>query len=53
MITIYVFLIALGWKDYSKTRQDLSNLCKKSVSSSFCPVINYWYKQALSKMGDL
>ena len=53
MITIYVFLIALRWKDYSINIQDLSSLYKKSMAFSFCPVINYWYEQALSKMGDL
>ena len=47
MISIYVFLIAHWWKDYSMDMQDLSNLYKRSMVFSFCPVINYWYEQAL------
>ena len=43
MITIYVFLLALGWKDYSRNMQDLINSYKKSMAFSFCPLINYWY----------
>ena len=46
MITVYVFLLALGWKDYSMNIKDLSNLYKRSMVFSFCPMINYWYEQA-------
>ena len=46
MITIYAFLFPLGLKDYSMNIKDLSNLYKRSMVFSFCPVINYWYEQA-------
>ena len=39
IITIYVFLFALGLKDYSMSIQDLSNLYKRSMVSSFSLVI--------------
>ena len=39
IITIYVFLFALGLKDYNMSIQDLSNFYKRSMVSSFSPVI--------------
>ena len=39
IITIYVFLFALGLKDYNMIIQDLSNFYKRSMVSSFSPVI--------------
>ena len=39
IITIYVFLFALGLKDYSMSIQDLSNFYKRSMVSSFSLVI--------------
>ena len=39
IITIYVFLFVLGLKDYNMSIQDLSNFYKRSMVSSFSPVI--------------
>ena len=50
MITIYVFLNAFGMKGYSMNARDLSNLYKRSMIFTLCPVINYWYEQPLGKM---
>ena len=50
IITISFFLFALRLEDYSMDIQDLSNLYKRSMIFTLCPVINYWYEQRLGKM---
>ena len=53
MITTHVFVFALGMKDFTMQTKELSNLYKRSMVSSFCPVITYWYEEPLWKMSVL
>ena len=39
MITIYIYLFALGLEAYSMNIQDLRNLYKISMVCSFCPYV--------------
>ena len=50
MITTHVFVFPLRMKDFTMQTKELSNLYKRSMVSSFCPVITYWYEEPLWKM---